>query len=149
MREIAAGPDFTVRVDGTNVIWFGGTREADPEDARLYAAALLAAAEKAERRLQEQRQERKLARAAAIDAGPSEKSWLDERIWHSTSTAAEYAGMSSTTIVKALQSGELTGVQRTRNARWRIHRDELEAWLSGSTSGRVATDSWGRPKKRR
>lgn len=57
-----------------------------------------------------------------------------ERIWHTTATAADYSGYAQTTVLRALEAGELRGHQRTRRARWRIHRDELDNWLSGGTA---------------
>ena len=59
---------------------------------------------------------------------------LNARIWHDTKTAGEYTGYSPTTILRALEAGELVGSQpRGRGARWRIHRDALDAWLRGES----------------
>ena len=57
-----------------------------------------------------------------------------ERIWHNTTTAAEYSGYAQTTVLRALESGELRGHQRTPRARWRIHVDWLDEWLGGGAS---------------
>lgn len=57
---------------------------------------------------------------------------LNTRIWHSTATAAEYAGCHVDTLLAALRAGELRGSQRKVNGRWRIHRDDLDAWLRGA-----------------
>lgn len=57
---------------------------------------------------------------------------LHARIWHTTATAAEYTGYAQTTVLRALESGELTGHQRTPGARWRIHVDSLDAWMRGA-----------------
>lgn len=43
--------------------------------------------------------------------------------------AAEYTLKHSRTIADACRSGELKGVQRTRNATWRVRREDLDAWL--------------------
>ncbi len=55
---------------------------------------------------------------------------LDERIWHSVQTAIPYAGYSERTILTALRDGSLKGSQRVPGGHWRIHRDDLDAWLS-------------------
>lgn len=57
-----------------------------------------------------------------------------DRVWFDTTQAAEYASFSTKTIVRALQSGELRGQQRASRGRWRIHRDWLDAWLSGGAA---------------
>ena len=56
------------------------------------------------------------------------------RIWYSTTQAASYAGRHSKTILTALQAGELVGSQRRAGCFWRIHRDDLDAWLRGGTA---------------
>lgn len=55
----------------------------------------------------------------------------NERIWHDTNSAAAYAGHHRQTIADALRDGSLKGAQRVPNGRWRIHRDDLDAWLRG------------------
>lgn len=60
---------------------------------------------------------------------------LNARIWHDTKSAAEYTGYSPTTILRALESGDLVGHQpRGRRSRWRIHRDDLDVWLRGGAA---------------
>lgn len=56
---------------------------------------------------------------------------MSEIIWHSTATAGAEVGSHPTTVLKALESGELHGSQRRPKGRWRIHRDCLTAWASG------------------
>lgn len=56
---------------------------------------------------------------------------MSERIWHSTATAADIVGSHPSTVLKALESGELHGAQRVKKGRWRIHRDCLAAWALG------------------
>lgn len=56
---------------------------------------------------------------------------MTARIWHSTSTAAEEFGMHPSTVLKAVEAGELHGTQRVKKGRWRIHRDCLTAWGLG------------------
>jgi excisionase family DNA binding protein len=59
---------------------------------------------------------------------------VTDRIWFDTAQAAEYASFSTKTIVRALQAGELRGQQLKDRGRWRIHRDWLDAWLSGGAA---------------
>lgn len=54
---------------------------------------------------------------------------LNQRIWHDTLSASEYADCSAETVRRALQDGTLTGHKPF--GRWRIHRDALDAWLGG------------------
>ena len=57
---------------------------------------------------------------------------LNDRIWHDTKSAGVYAGVSTDTILDALQSGECRGYQRVSpGGKWRIHRDDLDAWMRG------------------
>lgn len=56
---------------------------------------------------------------------------MNERIWHSTATAAAEVGSHVDTIRKALEAGELHGAQRIAKGRWRVHRDCLAAWALG------------------
>lgn len=51
--------------------------------------------------------------------------------WMLTGEAAPYARCSEDEIRDALASGELRGSQRKPGGRWRIHRDDLDAWLRG------------------
>lgn len=57
-----------------------------------------------------------------------------DRTWFNTSQAADYTGYHATTVRGALESGELVGSQRKPNGRWRIHKDELDAWLKGEAA---------------
>jgi len=52
-------------------------------------------------------------------------------VWHSTATAAAELGQHPSTVLKALEAGELHGVQRKKKGRWRIHRDCLNAYGLG------------------
>ena len=56
---------------------------------------------------------------------------MNDRIWHNTRTAAEQVGHHPSTVLKALEAGELHGAQRKAKGRWRIHRDCLNAWAFG------------------
>ena len=64
---------------------------------------------------------------------------LNERLWFDTTQAADYSGHHRATVQAALAAGELHGGQRRdvktgrprRGGHWKIHRDCLDAWLSG------------------
>jgi len=56
---------------------------------------------------------------------------MSERVWHSTATAAAEVGSHPSTVLKALEAGELHGAQRVKKGRWRIHRECLSAWALG------------------
>ncbi|KTR11059.1 helix-turn-helix domain-containing protein [Curtobacterium citreum] len=43
--------------------------------------------------------------------------------------AAEYTRKHWRTIADACRSSELRGIQRTRNATWRVRREDLDTWL--------------------
>lgn len=58
---------------------------------------------------------------------------LKDRIWFTTQQAADYAGCDVQTIGRACRAGSLRAGQPFGGAggRWRIHRDDLDAWLRG------------------
>ncbi|EFQ84688.1 DNA binding domain, excisionase family [Aeromicrobium marinum DSM 15272] len=56
---------------------------------------------------------------------------FEGRTWFSTAQAAQHSGWSSKTVLRALRDGTLAGSQRMAGGRWRIHRDDLDAWLRG------------------
>jgi excisionase family DNA binding protein len=56
------------------------------------------------------------------------------RIWYDTKQAGQYSGWSSKTVVRALRDGSLKGHQTSAGHRWRIHRDDLDAWLRGESA---------------
>lgn len=56
---------------------------------------------------------------------------MNDRIWHTTATAAFVLDRHPSTILKALETGELHGAQRMKKGRWRIHRDCLSSWALG------------------
>jgi excisionase family DNA binding protein len=53
-------------------------------------------------------------------------------LFMNTTEAASYAGRHRETILHALEAGELHGLQRKARGRWRIRRECLDAWLSGT-----------------
>lgn len=57
---------------------------------------------------------------------------MNTRLRFNTAQAAEYAGCHVDTIRKACESGELHGGQRTKNGRWSVRRECLDAWLDGA-----------------
>lgn len=54
-----------------------------------------------------------------------------ESPWLTAREAAEYSRRSAGTINKALRDGSLRGSQKVRGGDWRIHRDDLDAWIRG------------------
>jgi len=56
---------------------------------------------------------------------------LNTRYWFTTRQAAAYAGCHQQTVAEACRSGELRAGQPFGGAggRWRIHRDDLDAWV--------------------
>jgi len=65
--------------------------------------------------------------------------------WLTQSEAADYARRSVGYINKALRDGSLRGSQTKRGGDWRIHRDDLDAWIRGE----VATVEPARVARRR
>jgi excisionase family DNA binding protein len=57
---------------------------------------------------------------------------MEDRIWFTTTQAAEYAERHPDTIRDALEAQRLHGGQAKAGAHWRIHRDCLDAWLLGT-----------------
>lgn len=56
---------------------------------------------------------------------------LAGRLRFDTEQAADYAGRSTDTIRRALQSGDLHGGQRKVRGHWSIRKECLDAWLDG------------------
>ena len=44
---------------------------------------------------------------------------------------AEMTGRHYQTVLAAMRSGELLGVQRKRNCNWYVHIDRVRAWMDG------------------
>jgi excisionase family DNA binding protein len=51
--------------------------------------------------------------------------------WHTREEAAHRARVGPDQIGDALRSGELRGYQSGKGGRWRIHRDDIDAWITG------------------
>lgn len=64
-----------------------------------------------------------------------------QRIWFATGQAAEHTGRHPVTVRRALEAGELHGGQPKPGARWRIHRDCLDAWAFGTPCPHAAKKS--------
>ena len=56
---------------------------------------------------------------------------MNTRLRFNTAQAAEYADCHVDTIRRALEVGGLHGGQRTKNGRWTIRLERLDAWLDG------------------
>lgn len=54
-----------------------------------------------------------------------------ETPWMTTAEAAAYARCHVVTITEALRKGKLRGSQAKKNSKWLIHREALDAWISG------------------
>lgn len=54
-----------------------------------------------------------------------------ESPWMTVDEAAAYARIDRDGLSRVLRSGELVGHRRGERGRWRIHRDELDAWIRG------------------
>ncbi|WP_408641765.1 helix-turn-helix domain-containing protein [Saccharopolyspora oryzae] len=51
--------------------------------------------------------------------------------WMTVSQVAAYASRSTKTVLRALQARQLAGSQPVRRGHWRIHRDDVDAWIRG------------------
>lgn len=58
--------------------------------------------------------------------------------WMNVAEAAAYARMSPEEIGRACRTGELHGTQRRDGGRWRIHVDNVDAWLLGEPQSHQA-----------
>lgn len=56
---------------------------------------------------------------------------VTKRVWLTVSEARQVTGVGANSLYAALQTGELKGTQRGRKGRWRIHCDDLDAWMRG------------------
>lgn len=54
-----------------------------------------------------------------------------ESPWLVVSEAASYSRNDTAVIYGALASGELVGHRRGKRGQWRIHREDLDAWIRG------------------
>lgn len=49
-----------------------------------------------------------------------------------------YARASRHEVIDALNDGSLRGYQRAPGGKWRVHRDDVDAWLRGDSPAVVA-----------
>lgn len=56
------------------------------------------------------------------------------RVWLSVDEAQQVTGVSTREIYDALRTGDLVGTQRFKNAKWRVHVDDLDAWMRGAAA---------------
>lgn len=49
--------------------------------------------------------------------------------WMTVQEVATYARSSKTEVMTALRDQSLRGYQNTERGRWRVHRDDVDAWL--------------------
>lgn len=54
--------------------------------------------------------------------------------WRTPKEAADYTRCSVDTLLDALRSQELRGYQSGSGGRWRIHLDDLDAWVRGEVA---------------
>lgn len=54
-----------------------------------------------------------------------------DRVWMSITEVVGYSGVNSSTVGDALRDGSLRGWQVVRGGKWRVHRDDVDAWLRG------------------
>lgn len=59
--------------------------------------------------------------------------------WLTVAEACQYSRVGRTDLLAALNSEELRGSQIKRNGRWRVHRDDLDAWLRGEAPTPLTT----------
>lgn len=51
--------------------------------------------------------------------------------WLTVAEVAQYARSSKSEVLAALAAEDLRGSQLRTNGRWRIHREDVDAWLLG------------------
>lgn len=56
-----------------------------------------------------------------------------DRVWLNIDEASQRTGVCKTELYEAAGSRELIGYQRTKNAKWRFHIDDLDAWMRGAS----------------
>jgi excisionase family DNA binding protein len=51
--------------------------------------------------------------------------------WMVVAEVEAYARASKRDVIEALNDGSLRGSQRKAGGKWRVHRDDVDAWLRG------------------
>ena len=59
--------------------------------------------------------------------------------WMTVAQVVAYSITGERDVLAALADGSLRGYQRTAGGRWRIHRDDVDAWLRGEPPVRRAS----------
>lgn len=54
-----------------------------------------------------------------------------EVVWLTVDQASQRCGVSKPALYRAAQAGELVGYQRGKGGTWRVHVDDLDAWMRG------------------
>jgi excisionase family DNA binding protein len=57
-----------------------------------------------------------------------------ERVWLTIDEASQRCGVSKPTLYAAARDGELRGYQRGKGGTWRVHVDDLDAWMRGAST---------------
>ena len=60
------------------------------------------------------------------------------RVWLTPAEVQQVTGAGRTEVYAALQTGDLEGHQRGKGRKWRVHRDAVERWITGSSAKRPA-----------
>ena len=64
-----------------------------------------------------------------------------ERYWLSAVETAERANCHHVTVLKAVEAGELHGIQRKKYARWKFRPACVDAWLAGERCEHQAAEA--------
>lgn len=59
---------------------------------------------------------------------------MSDSPWLKVPEAADRARCGVSTVLRALAAEELRGYQGGKGGRWRIHVDDLDAWVRGETA---------------
>jgi excisionase family DNA binding protein len=51
------------------------------------------------------------------------------RVWLNVDEASQRTGVSKTELYEVIKKGELKAYRRKENAKWRIHIDDVDAWM--------------------
>lgn len=57
-----------------------------------------------------------------------------EREWFSVREVAAVTGRARDVIANALRAGELRGYKPSEFGHWRVHRDDITAWMRGAVT---------------
>ena len=71
------------------------------------------------------------------------------KTWFTVAEAAEYAGVSPTTLGRVIRAHEIRASRPGSRGMYRIHRDDLEAWLRGEVYEQQSLPREVRPRRRK